>query len=692
VIADRLRVLIIDDNPDDRAALRRFLDRASPQEHEVLEAECGEDGLALCQSAAPDCVLVDYNLPDLDGLEFLQELARELRPNSPAVIMLTGEGDEMVAVQAMKRGAQDYLVKGDVTATDLHRAILNAIEKVALHREIEHQRLALQQQNVALKRTVAELEQAHADLRIAKESAEAASLAKSEFLANMSHEIRTPMNGIIGLVELLSHSRLTSEQREYLGMVAQSADDLLRLLNDILDFSKIEAGKLELEAIDFSLRDCVGKTGQTLAMRAAAKGLELACRIDPEVPDRLIGDPGRVRQVIVNLVGNAIKFTEAGEVVIDISLSARDRDQVELHVMVRDTGIGIAKEKQQAVFDAFTQADPSTTRQYGGTGLGLAISSQLIALMGGRIWLESELGVGSTFHFTARLGLSEQLQQEPARLKSLQGLPVMIVDDNSTNRRILQEVCASWGLRTSVAANGANALQLLQTAASDGQPFQLVVLDLMMPGMDGFTLAQQIRAQPELASPCMVMVSSGARPGDADRCREFGITRYLTKPVVESELLNVILEIAGEPFVDEVLKSDPVATPQETQRPLHLLLVEDGLVNQRVAKGLLEARGHRVQIACNGREAVAMYTTADFDVVLMDLQMPEMDGIEATALIRQHEQQLGRHTPIIAMTAAAMKGDRERCLSAGMDGYVSKPVKPAELFRVISELLPAASI
>jgi PAS domain S-box-containing protein len=547
---------------------------------------------------------------------------------------------------------------------------------------------------VGIHTDIDDLKRAEGAQREAREAAEAANRAKSEFLANMSHEIRTPMNGILGMTELALDTELTHEQREYLDMVKSSADYLLAVINDILDFSKIEAGKLDLDPIDFNLRDHLDDTVTTLALRAHTKGLELACHVLGDVPDALVGDPGRLRQILVNLIGNAVKFTSAGEVVVRVAKESQDAGGVGLHFSVQDSGIGIPREKLGLLFQAFSQVDTSTTRKYGGTGLGLAISSQLVKLMGGRVWVESEPGKGSTFHFLARFGLSEAPAPRlaPVELARARGLPVLVVDDNATNRRILNDLLTQWGLAPAAAASGREALAALQRAAADGEPFALVLLDNMMPEMDGFMLAEEIQRRPGLAGSTLMMLSSADRRDNAARCRELGVATYLTKPIKRAELLNAIMTAVDGPAGEKVRGATGTRTSiGPSARSLRLLLTEDNVVNQKLALRLLEKRGHAVVVAANGKEALAALEGQPFDVVLMDVQMPEMDGFEATAAIRAREKTAGGHVPVVAMTAHAMKGDRERCLEVGMDGYISKPLQPSELFEAVECLAGAGA-
>lgn len=607
----------------------------------------------------------------LQGWGWLNAVHPDDRPHTARIWSAAVASRSLYQVEHRLRrhdGVYRHMMVRGVPILDEHGAIR---EWVGIHTDID------------------ELKRAEAAQREAKEAAQAANRAKSEFLANMSHEIRTPMNGIIGMTELALGTELTAEQREYLDMVKLSADYLMAVINDILDFSKIEAGKLDLDPIDFSLQDHLDDTISTLALRAHHKSLELACHVPADVPDSLVGDPGRLRQILVNLIGNAIKFTSAGEVVVRVAQESLDDRSINLHFSVQDTGIGIPRDKLGVLFQAFSQVDTSTTRKYGGTGLGLAISAQLVKLMGGRVWVESETGIGSTFHFTARFGKSESPipRQTVFDLARIRGLSVLVVDDNATNRRILHDTLREWGAVPSTAANGREALAAMQRSAQLGTPFHLVLLDYMMPEMDGFMLATEIKRHPQLAGSMLMMLTSADHREHGTRCRELGVSAYLTKPIKRTELLKTIFNLLSEPgSAPARFTPSPRHEIQRSARSLRVLLTEDGVVNQMLAVRLLEKRGHQVVVAGDGRKALEALETNEFDVVLMDVQMPEMDGFEATRLIRQREQATGGHVPIIAMTAHAMKGDRERCLAEGMDRYISKPLAPTELFEAVEGL------
>ncbi len=588
-----------------------------------------------------------------DDIEVMDSMCEKVIPEEPHT---DGNGRQL-----WMRTVKRPLVGDDGVATH----VLGVANDVTLHKQVE------------------------ATLQKARLAAEAANQAKSEFLANMSHEIRTPLNGILGMSELCLDTDLSREQREYIETVKLSADGLLNVINDILDFSKIEAGQLELDPAEFDIRETVDGVLKTLALRAHQKQLELACDIDADVPDLAVGDANRLRQVLLNLVGNAIKFTASGEVVVSARVDAADAAQPLLRFSVRDTGIGIPVDRQQQIFSPFVQADSSTTRQYGGTGLGLTISMRLVTMMGGRIWVESEVGTGSEFHFTISLSGAGHAQPiAPALLRPLHGVRALIVDDNATNRRILNDALARWSMRPLVAESATAALERLEACMREGDPIQLMLTDLNMPGMDGLALVERVRERPELsATPIMMLTSSGQRE-DAARCRDLGVTSYVVKPIRLKELRDALTRVLTQTVP---VRSERRRRTAAASGGLNILLAEDNVVNQLVMQRLLVKRGHRVTIAATGKAAIEAAERESFDLVFMDVQMPEVDGFEATREIRRREAG-GARLPIVALTAHAMSGDRERCLDSGMDGYMAKPVNARELDSVLRSFSPAALV
>jgi len=702
------KILVVDDEAHGRLALQHLLDGP---DREVMVAPSGEQALRHVATNEFALILLDVRMPGMDGFETAARIRKNTRSERTPIIFLTGAYEDMASViRGYAAGAVDYVLKPVepevlkskvAVFVDLYyknaelarqilerkkaeRALSRANEQ--LESRIRERTESLTVANELLRKEVAMRRHMEDELRQAKQAAETANVAKTEFLANMSHEIRTSMNAIVGMTDLALQSALTPEVRDYLSAVKASSDSLLSIINDILDLSKIEAGRLAVEAIPFSLRECVGDAMKTLALRAHEKRLELACDIAAAMPDGLVGDPLRLRQIVINLVGNGIKFTERGEVVLRVEPESQTDDQIGCHFSISDSGIGIPQDRQRAIFAPFLQADASTTRVYGGTGLGLTISARLVEMMNGKIWVESEPDKGSVFHFTARFGLPPECRA--ASTVDLGGSRILVVDDHPVSRRVVAAVLKEWRADVQEADGAQAALRLAKQSRRAGRPFRLILLDDAMPGTDSYALARQMGCGPDFGKPAVMMLGFSVRRDEGEILLAGAGLLGLTKPVKHSELFEAVTSAFGPSL--PAPRETMLAVPALSAEKLDILLAEDNPLSQKLAQYVLRKQGHALVVVDNGVAVLEAYERQRFDLILMDVRMPRMDGLQATAAIRQREASSGGHIPIIALTANAMIGDRESCLRAGMDDCLIKPIRPSALLAVVARLRKAS--